>query len=300
MSMSSPENNNDFKLENLFNVKDKVCVVSGGGSGIGLMATQALAVNGAKVYIIGRTLEKLTTVAETYGKNIPGQIIPLQGDISKKDDINRMYEEIKKKEKCVCILINNAGISSNTVQTEASSADEMRKNCFEDDKNSFDDWVDTYRTNVPQCYFMTMCFLPLLQASTEHQHGYSGTVINICSISGIVKTAQHHFAYNASKAAVIHLTKMLACEIASNNNLKIRVNSIAPGVYPSEMTAGGESGDNQKSELPKENFEGKVPANRPGNDRDMGNAILFVATNQYLQGQAIAVDGGYIIRAGSA
>ena len=74
-----------------------------------------------------------------------------------------------------------------------------------------------------------MCFLPLLEASTKHQHGWTGTVINTCSISGIVKVAQHHFAYNASKAAVIHLTKMLSCEIADKNNLKVRINSIAPG-----------------------------------------------------------------------
>lgn len=146
---------------------------------------------------------------------------------------------------------------------------------------------------------MTTAFLPLLQASSDHQHGYSGCVINVCSISGIVKTAQHHFAYNASKAAVIHLTKMLSWEIA-NNGLKIRVNSIAPGVFPSEMTAGGESGDNQKSELPKENFEGKVPANRPGNDRDMAQGMVFVAANQYLNGQTIVIDGGYVIKAGSA
>lgn len=146
---------------------------------------------------------------------------------------------------------------------------------------------------------MTMAFLPLLQAATEHQHGYSGTVINICSISGIVKTAQHHFAYNASKAAVIHLTKMLGAEIASNG-LKIRVNSIAPGVYPSEMTSSQEGGHAQKSEIPKENFEGKVPAARPGNDRDMGNGILFAATNQYLNGQTIPIDGGYILQHGSA
>jgi len=145
---------------------------------------------------------------------------------------------------------------------------------------------------------MTTAFLPLLQAASEHQHGYSGCVINICSISGIVKTAQHHFAYNASKAAVIHLTKMLGWEIASNG-LKIRVNSIAPGVFPSEMTQ-GESGPNQKSELPKEDFEGKVPAARPGNDRDMGNGMLFVAANQYLNGQTIVIDGGYVLKAGTA
>lgn len=107
----------------------------------------ALAVNGAKVYIIGRTLEKLQTVAETYGKNISGQIIPLQGDITSKQDIARMYEEIKKKEKCVCILINNAGINSQTFQTEAKSAEEMKKNLFDDEKSTFEDWVDTYRTN---------------------------------------------------------------------------------------------------------------------------------------------------------
>ena len=65
------------------------------------------------------------------------------------------------------------------------------------------------------------------------------------------------------------------------------------------MTA-NDSMSNQKSELPKEDFEEKVPARRPGNDRDMGNATLFAATNQYLQGQIITVDGGYVIRAGSA
>lgn len=90
---------------------------------------------------------------------------------------------------------------------------------------------------------------------------------------------------------------MTASEIASND-IKIRVNSIAPGVYPSEMTA-HDSDDYQKSELPKENFEGKVPAGRPGNDRDIGNGILFVATKQYLNGQTIAIDGGYLIAHGT-
>jgi NAD(P)-dependent dehydrogenase (short-subunit alcohol dehydrogenase family) len=136
----------------------------------------------------------------------------------------------------------------------------------------------------------------MLQKASEHQYGYSGTVINISSISGIVQTSQHHFGYNASKAAAIHLTKMLASEIA-NNNIKIRVNSIAPGVFPSEMTA-GESGSDQKSHIEKEKYE-KVPAHRPGKDQDMAGAVLFVATNQYLNGQTVAVDGGYILHAGA-
>jgi len=128
-------------------------------------------------------------------------------------------------------VINNAGINGKTFQTEASSAEEMKKNMFDDADATFQDWDDVYRTNVTSVYFMTMAFLPLLQKASEHQHGYSGTVINICSISGQVKTMQHHAQYNASKAATIHLNRMMANEIA-NNGLKIRVNSIAPGMFP--------------------------------------------------------------------
>lgn len=315
MASSDPSKNNneDFKLESLFSVKDKVALVTGefnlknsryqwltcrigGGTGIGLMATQALAVNGAKVYIVGRTEEKLTRVAETYGQNIPGQIIPISADITQKSEIARLVKEIESKEKCLCILINNAGISQETFQTEAKSADEMKKNLFDDDKATFDDWIETYRTNVAQCYFMTTAFLPLLQKATEHQHGYSGTVINISSISGLVKTTQHHPSYNASKGALIHLNRMLANEIAENG-IKVRINSIAPGVFPSEMTA-GDSDANQKSFIPKDKYADKVPAQRPGNDRDMGQAVLFVATNQYLNGQTVVVDGGYTLSAG--
>lgn len=260
------------------------------------MAVQALAANGAKVYIVGRTEEKLQTVAEKYGKNISGEIIPLAYDVSKKDQIAKLYEEINSREKCLCILINNAGISSATFQTEAKTADEMKKNLFDDSNSTPEDWLSTYATNVPQIFFMTTAFLPLLQKATEIHKGYSGTVINITSISGFVKTAQHHFAYNASKAAANHVTRMLANEIASNE-LKIRVNAIAPGVYPSEMTA-GESGEDQKSHIPKEKFEGKVPAQRPGKDEDMAGAVLFAAANQYLNGQIIVVDGGYTLAAG--
>jgi len=111
----------------------------------------------------------------------------------------------------------------------------------------------------------------------------------------MVKSSQHHFGYNASKAASIHLTKLLASEIAKNG-LKVRVNSIAPGVFPSEMTA-DESGSDQKSHIEKEKYE-KVPARRPGKDEDMAGAILFAASNQYLNGQTVAVDGGYILAEG--
>ncbi len=295
--MSNPKNES-FKLEKLFDVSGKVALVTGAGTGIGLMITQALATNGAKVYIVGRTEEKLERVAEIYGKDISGQIIPIPADVSKKEDIKKLVTEVSSKEKCLCILVNNAGISINTQETEADSAEQMKKNLFDDENETFEMWTDTYRTNVPQIYFMTTAFLPLLQAAHQHNDNFSGTVINISSISGIVKTSQHHFAYNASKAAAIHLTSMLANEVAANG-LKIRINSIAPGVFPSEMTA-SDSNDEQKSHVPREKYAEKVPARRPGEDRDMANAVLFAATNQYLNGQTVAVDGGYILSAGSA
>ena len=207
-----------------------VALVTGGGSGIGLMIVQALAINGAKVYITGRTEEKLEKVAELYGKDIDGQIIPISADIGKKSEVARLVKEIESKEKCLCILVNNAGISkaSHTV-SESKDADEMRKNMFDDESNTYEEWTESYQTNVAATYFLTTACLPLLQRSTETHKGYSGCVINITSISGLVRVSQHHPAYNASKAAQIHLSNMLGAEIV-DAGLKIRVNNIAPGM----------------------------------------------------------------------
>jgi NAD(P)-dependent dehydrogenase (short-subunit alcohol dehydrogenase family) len=261
------------------------------------MATQVLAVNGAKVYITGRTEEKLDRVAELYNKDIPGEIIPLSADLTKKSDIRNLAEEIKKREGYLSILMNNAGISSHTQTTEHEDASKLRESLFDDKAADFEEWDNVFRTNVSQIFFMTTAFLPLLQKGSEKEPGWSSTVINTTSISGIIKVSQHHFAYNASKAAAIHLTKMLAHEVSSSN-LKVRVNNIAPGVFPSEMTA-QESDEKQKSFIPKEKYEDKVPASRPGKDEDMASAVIFAATNQYLNGQTIVVDGGYVLAAGS-
>lgn len=287
-------NNNDhFQLSELFNVKGKVALVTGGGSGIGLMATQALAVNGAKVYIVGRTKEKLDEVAKRYGQNISGEIIPMVGDISKKEGVEALYKEIESREKCLCILVNNAGIAAGKTTPDGKDAEELKKNLY--GPTSVEEWTETYATNVVGPFLTSTAFLPLLQKSTELHHGWSGTVITITSISGSIKISQGHYSYNASKGAAIHVNKMLSSEIAKVG-LKIRVNAIAPGVFPSEMTT-QESGEDQKSSMPKDAKE-QLPSGRPGNDRDMGAAILFAASCQYLNGQNIIVDGGYTIQVG--
>jgi NAD(P)-dependent dehydrogenase (short-subunit alcohol dehydrogenase family) len=199
----------------------------------------------------------------------------------KADNNRKIYKEIESREKCLCILVNNAGIAAPKTDTSGEKSAEEAKEAFFG-PTSVQEWTDSYTTNVVGPYLMSTCFLPLLQKATEHLYGYSGTIINITSISGLVRISQGHFSYNASKGAFVHLNKLLSAEIA-RAGLKIRVNSIAPGVFPSEMTTQESRDDNQKSEMPKEHKEG-LPSQRPGNDRDMAAAILFVASCQYLNG----------------
>lgn len=262
------------------------------------MAAQALAANGAKVYICGRTPEKLQNASETHGYQAPGELIPITADVSSKAGVSALVGEIERREDCVCILVNNAGISSTSgTVSEAKSAQELREALFDSGDSQFDEWESVYRTNVTSMFFTTAAFLPLLQKSTEKHAGWSAAVINTTSISGLIKSAQHHFAYNTSKAAAEHLTRMLAAEVAEAG-LKIRINSIAPGVFPSEMTAKEESDDRQKSSLPKEKMEGDIPAQRPGKDEDIAQTVLFIASNQYMNGQRVVVDGGYTLSHG--
>lgn len=293
--MEARESKWNFVANRLFNVQGKVALISGGGSGIGLMAAQTLAANGAKVYITGRRSEKLDRAVELYS-GAPGQIVPIVADVTSKDSIKSLLQQFSAKEKALHILINNAGITTSYQNTELRDPGDLSRELFENEKSTFDEWDRSFRSNVSQVFFMTTAFLPLLQKGTELDHGWSSTVINISSVSGIIKVSQHHFPYNASKAAAVHLTKMLAHQIVSSG-LQIRVNSIAPGVFPSEMTT--QMSDKQESVIPKEQYEGKVPAGRPGNEEDMASVVLFTATNQYLNAQTIAVDGGYILAAGS-
>src|SRR3569833_3127296 len=156
------------------------------------MAAQALAVNGDKVYICGRTEEKLDNVVETYGKYMAGELIAILADVRRKDEVRRLVDEISSREKCLCILVNNAGVSRRPLTTETSSAGEMKSNLFETDKTTMEDWTSTYETNVASVFFVTAAFLPLLQRSSELHEHWSAAVVNITSISGLVMAANQY------------------------------------------------------------------------------------------------------------
>jgi NAD(P)-dependent dehydrogenase (short-subunit alcohol dehydrogenase family) len=113
-------------------------------------------------------------------------------------------------------------------------------------------------------------------------------------MSGLMAHAQGHFSYNAAKGATVQLTKLMSAEF---EKLRIRVNSIAPGYFPSEMTT-GDSGSDQKSEMPQEKIDqkGHVPAGRAGSDQEMGQAVIFLTKNTYVNGEILAVDGGVLLK----
>ncbi|KAG4436016.1 hypothetical protein IFR05_008493 [Cadophora sp. M221] len=283
----------DLRAETLFSVKGHVCVVTGGGTGIGLMATQALAANGAKVYITGRRMDALDNAAETHQPSSGGgQIIPIGPcDVTRKGDLESLVKEISKKEKYINVLVCNAGISGPKAEPESEKATELKETLFKGE--SFEEWEETFNTNVSGVYFTTVAFLPLLQAGGESHGHLSASVIVISSMSGIMRHAQGHFSYNAAKGATVHLSKLMSYEFKKAG---IRVNSIAPGYFPSEMTT-GESDRDQKSEIPdgKMREKGHVPAKRAGSDEEMAQGILFLARNRYVNGEIIAIDGGVLL-----
>lgn len=158
----------EFSAENLFNVKGFVAVVTGGGTGIGLMAAQALAANGAKVYIVGRRVEALEKAAKEHQPaSGEGQIIPMGSfDVTKKEDLSRLVESIAEKEKSVELLICSAGVSGPKAEPEHSDAEDLRARLWEGEDVS--DWQENFQTNVTAVYFTTVAFLPLLQASSTY------------------------------------------------------------------------------------------------------------------------------------
>ncbi|KAF4449359.1 hypothetical protein F53441_7338 [Fusarium austroafricanum] len=284
--------NQDLQASSLFDVSHITAVVTGGATGIGLMITQALQSNGAKVYITGRRKEVLEKTQKTYGTG-PGSIHVLPGDVSKKDEAIRLAKEISEKEpNGIHLLVNNAGIAEDD-DTKFSSAGEPDTTDAKSLSEHFlrtepEQWAETFKTNVTGPYYMSMAFLPLLAKGRDVTPGYASQIVNVSSISGAMKgSSMGQPAYATSKAALTHLSRMLA---SLSKDVKVRVNVIAPGLFPSEMTT-GQSDESNKSEINKKLSN---PAGRPGADTDMAATILFLAGKGglFYNGQIVYPDGG--------
>ena len=158
----------------------------------------------------------------------PGSIIPIGPcDVTSKKSLEDLVSQIEAKESYLSLIVAAAGMSGPKGFPDTSDAVQMKKNLWQE---SVEDWNTTYNTDVTAVYFSTVAFLPLLQAAPKSQNS---SVIVISSMSGLMRNSQAHFAYNAAKGATAHLSKMMSKEFASTG---VRVNSIAPGYFPSEMT----------------------------------------------------------------
>jgi len=290
--------NDALGVDHVFDVKGLVAVVTGGATGIGLMCTQALATNGCKVYIIGRRNEVLQKTVELYSEKdgTGAEIVAIQGDVGDKAELQRIVKEIESKEpNGIHLLVNNAGIARDRTRfKQAPDLDHSDVKAMQSFlwQAEFQEWTETYHTNVSAMYFTSIAFMHLLDKARVATKGYTPSIVNITSISGLMKASSAgQFAYGTSKAAAIQLTRAMAKEFV---DLKIRVNTIAPGVFPSEMTA-GESDESNKSELP--GFGGSLPAKRAGDEKDMAGCILFLASRaaMFCNGQILWPDGGNLL-----
>ncbi|CAE6456114.1 unnamed protein product [Rhizoctonia solani] len=291
---------NQLLTKTVYDVSGRVALVTGGGTGIGLMISRALAANGAKVYVSSRRNEVIEQTADEHGSQTRGEIIPLELDVTDKASIKNAVQVIQNNDGKLDLLFNNAGRSGPkspffTDESAPENKDPHTLGSSMFDAEEFEDWSSLYTTNASSIFFVTTAFLGLLHKASDERGAWSAGIINTSSISGQMKRSQNHFAYNSAKAASIHLTKMFSTELAIKG-IPVRVNSIAPGMFPSEMT--GHQGQQMSGE--KASSIGKgitgVPMQRGGTETDIAGVALFLASpaSYYITGQIVTVDGGYI------
>lgn len=256
-----------FKISDLFSIEGKVALVTGGSRGIGLMIARAYVENGVKVYISSRKAEVCDAVAAELSQW--GTCISLPADLSTDEGRKSLVSALSEREESLDILVNNAG---------AVWAAPLKD--FPD--NGYDKTMDI---NVRAVFLLTRDLLPLLEKNASTLH--PARIINIGSIDGLRVPEVDNFPYAASKAAVHHLTRVLAVKLGRKG---ITVNAIAPGPFESKMTEW--MLDNFKAQI-----EAQCPLKRIGSPEDMAGMAIYLASpaGAYVNGAIIPLDGGIYI-----
>jgi NAD(P)-dependent dehydrogenase (short-subunit alcohol dehydrogenase family) len=253
-------------FQDLFSLKDRIALVTGGSRGIGKMIAGGLLAQGAaKVYITARKAGPCEATAKELTAEYGGECIALPIDISGIAGIDLLAGEFKKREPKLDILVNNAGAAW------GAEFDEFPES----------GWDKVMDLNVKTPFFLTKALAaPLRAAATAAR---PAKVINVASIDGIFVNPAETYSYAASKAGLIHLTRRMAVRLIRDH---IVVSAIAPGPFKSDMNrAARDHGD----EIAK-----RVPAGRIGTDEDMAGAAIYLASRagDYVVGVTLAVDGG--------
>lgn len=250
---------------NLFSLKGRTALVTGGSRGIGKMIAAGFIAQGAKVYISSRKADQCLATAKELGGE-KGMCIALPHDISTVAGCKALAADYATHEKHIDILVNNAGAAWGAEFDEFPEAG----------------WDKVMDLNLKSPFFLIQAMHNLLKAGASAEQ--PAKIINIASIDGIRLNPLETYSYHASKSALIFLTRRLAATLVSE---KIVVTAIAPGPFASEM--------NRTARDEEESVASATPLGRIGRDEDMAGAAIFLASKagDYVIGDTIAVDGGH-------
>jgi len=303
----SPPSLSSLRGQNLFDLTGVIAVVTGGASGIGLMMASTLLANNAKVYIVDLEKENVEKVAENYSKlakeaGSTGEMIGLQADCGSKAEAARLAEEIGKRESYITVLFNNAGVMTGVAEPpKANDAKSYHDRYF---GITEEDFSKSLSVNTIGPYFLSSAFIPLLFASKVrakyNNDNIQPQIINTSSMNGWTKdpaTGGHCYPYLLSKAAIAHMTSLLAHDFLP---LGIRVNQIAPGWFVTGMSAPGTVDDygvsSKHGSFESKEFGFETPVGGSGTAKDVGSVALSLVVNRFVNGECILVDGGTLLK----
>ncbi|KTF67350.1 SDR family oxidoreductase [Sphingomonas sp. HT-1] len=252
-----------MNVSSLFRLDGRVALVTGGSRGIGRMIAEGFVASGAKVYVSSRRADACEATAAALGPNC----VPLPHDVSTVDGCRALAADLAAREQQLDILVNNAGAA------------------WGEPFESFPEkgWDKVMDLNVKSPFFLTQALHGLLKASGTRER--PAKVINITSIDGQRLNAWETYSYQASKAALIHLTRRMAARLVRD---QIHVTSIAPGAFPSDMNKAARDHGGTVAQA--------IPAKRIGVAEDMAGAAIYLASRagDYLVGETVTVDGGLV------
>jgi len=246
----------------LFSLKGRSALITGGSRGIGRMIAEGFLAQGARVYISARKAVACDQTAKELSAF--GHCVSLPADVSTVEGAQALVAAYAKHEDSLDILVNNAGAAWGAPYEEFPESG----------------WDKVVDLNLKTPFFLTQALTPMLKkAATDHL----AKVINIASIDGISVNAQETYSYAASKAGLIQLTRRMALRLAQD---RIAVSAIAPGAFASDM--------NRVARDHGDEIKGGIPAGRIGEPEDMAGAAIYLASRagDYVMGSTLIVDGG--------
>lgn len=262
-------------VNTLFGLEGKTAVVTGGATGIGRMASEALVRAGARVLLASRKAGACETVAaELNALGASGAAEGFVGDVGTQDGVDALVNDIRSRTDRVDILMNNAGVTWGAPMGQFP----------------FEAWQKVMAVNVAGLFDLTQKLLPMLNASGSIED--PARVVNVGSVMGEREMGDGAYSYSASKAAVLHLTKIMGKELAGHH---VTVNALAPGPFVSRMTAFATADEDMRSKVGAD-----VPLGRVGTDTDIAGCMLFLCGKggSYVTGAVIPVSGGINVMSG--